>query len=912
MKLSIRLLLCCLCLTVSSICWSNVYTGAVDEQAYLDLQNQVTQKQLELEAKMQQAESLGLSVDYAQVSLTTIKLFKNVFAPWDKQNPEAVKQAYDAKGFSRFDPVGPEGLAFDELSDSIVVAESALNQLQQQIDLHITLKAPPDFSQHDLVLNGPNYELNGQKVIAAKFFWQPEDSELMRAYGMGGETYYAVQDLETETSIRANRKNNFTSRINREMALGRTPIQFFLGHIVPQNSWLRTSYPLAFSSGTRLFTDYDIDNPNVKVWLNTLIENQLADGLSQIGETERIHMLANEPTFSIRENGINSDRGISDFTRQKYTDWLSQKYQNIASLNDVYGTSFNRFEQLADVYTIPLDLSYQGGPVWYDWMRFNMERVNNWFSFLHDKVHAVDTRAKTHIKVMGERAIHTSFYDEGLDFEFIANLADIPGSDNQATPLAAHWDVRFEQEWRERYSFEWRSQSIMLDFNKSLAPNKLFYDSEWHGLSGSRWRDFHMSPEYVRSILWTGAVDGLGGLTSWVWNRNEDGSIDSRADFIGTSVTQPIQLDAYGRTLKELNAHGNHVAALVPTVRPLLIYYSKDAAIQNPEHTGKMTDVYEALKLLNLSVGFVTPSTLSQVNKTEQTVIIPPTVYISDSDYVALNDFASTDGKLVVIGEEDNFTKNEMGAGREREALNAFKRLSFNNIITMYQEFKQSLQAVFPELPIQTEVTDLNDEEDFGVLSNQYYDLSSDAHIVSLINTRQNNKNINISSKSASVDSIVNLLDGREVNAQFTLKPMEVVLLQTKVSNLPIPVLLDGISLSISKADLEQGQKGQINTSLTPDNATDTQLTWRSSNESVATVSSTGEVTAVSAGNATIFAENQASNTSGMIEITVSIPTSPITPTPSPSSSDGSGGGSISTLMILLLLLRLTIRKRYV
>lgn len=899
-----------LALTFSTVLNANVYDGPIDDQTYIQLQSQVQQKQTELEAKIDQALALDLAVEYAQVSLVTIKLFTEVFAPWDRANPVEVQNAYAAKGFSRFDPVGPDGLAFDELSDSIVVANNAIAQLQHQIDQTIELKRPPDFSQHKLVLNGPNYELNGAKVIAAKFFWQPEDSELMTAYGTGGESYYSVQDLETETAIRQNRKSSFLARVNRQVSLVRAPIQFFLGHIIPQNSWFRSSYPLAFSSGSRLFTDYDIDNPNVRPWLTTLFEQQLADGVSLVGELERVHMLANEPTFSIRQGGVNSGRGVSDFTRAKYVDWVSNKYTNIDALNTLYGTSFTSFQQLDDTYTIPLDVSYQGGPIWYDWMRFNMDRVNDWFTFLHNGVHAVDTDAKTHIKVMGERSIHTAYYDEGLDFEYIAKLADMPGSDNQSTPFAAHWDVRFEQQWRQRYSFEWRSQAIMLDFNKSLAPNKLFYDSEWHGLSGSRWRDFHMSPEYVRSVLWTGAVDGLGGLTSWVWNRKEDGSIDPRADFVGTSVTQPIQLDAYGRALKELNAHGNHVAALVPKDRYLMIYFNNDAAIQDPEYTSKMTDIYEALKLLNIPVGFVTPSDLQAINRSQQTVIVAPSAFISDQNYLGLQNFIAASGNVVVIDESASLIKDESGKLRDRTKLNAFFTMPFSDVISMFTEFKQQLATVLPSLPITVAMTNPSDASNFGVLSQQYYDQNLDAHIVSLINTRQSVLTLTLSNDSAQIAKSVNLLNANEIESQFSMQPMEVVLLSVELAPQPQEVLLSAINLSPANMAINSGQSTQINASLVPDNATNPELIWGSSNESIATVTSAGRVSGVAAGTVTISANNISANINGSISVTVSAPAA-TNPQP-PANNAGASGGGLSTILLLLLFLRLSIRKRHV
>lgn len=763
-------------IVISHSLYAGVYQGATDDATFDQLLADITLKSVQLDNKISEAKALGLTTDYAQVSQTTIRLFKDVFAPWDKANVDKVQVMYDAKYFSQFDPVGANGLPFDELADSIEVADAAIAQLQQQIDGVIQLSSPPNFKAGKLRLNGPNYELDGNAVIAGKFFWQPNGSDIMEAYGYGGEGYYSVQDLNTETTIKSWRQSNLLTRLQEQEINNRSPIQFFLGHIVPSTYWLRESYPEAFAKGSRLFTDYDIDNPDVKLWLNTLLDKQLTVAVDPLGDTERVHMIANEPTFSIRESGVDADRGVSHYTLDKYVAWLKNKYQTISQLNEVYEESFINFDVLKTTYTIPLSLSYQGGPVWYDWNRFNMDRVNEWFTYLHNGVHSADSTAKTHIKIMGERSIHTQFHDEGLDFEFIAKLVDMPGSDNQTSSLAAEWDVRHELSWQERYSLEWRAQTMMLDFNKSIAPDKHFYDSEWHGLSGARWRDFHMSPEYVRSTLWLGATHGLGSLTSWVWNRKADGAIDPRADFIGTSVTQPIQLDAYGRTLKELNAHGNKVSSLVPIKRNYLIYYNKDSAIQDPEYTSKMSDIYEALKLLNVPTGFTTPSELSKVDAQSQVIMIPPTTYISDVDLNNLAAFVDGGGKIVIFDENKNFIKSELGKSRETlSTFTALATLETTDVLSMAEHLEDTLSDVTVEQSIILETNDENSEKTYGVLSTQYDD-STERTIVSLVNVSQENKTVKLKSKLGIPSDVIDVITQNKLSAEITMKPMDVLL----------------------------------------------------------------------------------------------------------------------------------------
>ena len=69
----------------------------------------------------------------------------------------------------------------------------------------------------------------------------------------------------------------------------------------------------------------------------------------------------------------------------------------------------------------------------------------------------------------------------------------------------------------------------------------------------------------------------------------------------------------------------------------------------------------------------------------------------------------------------------------------------------------------------------------------------------------------------------------------------------------PAAVKLKSISLSKSSLELEEGSSATLTVKYTPSNATDKTTTWKSSDASVAKVSTNGKVTAVKAGSATII-----------------------------------------------------------
>lgn len=85
-----------------------------------------------------------------------------------------------------------------------------------------------------------------------------------------------------------------------------------------------------------------------------------------------------------------------------------------------------------------------------------------------------------------------------------------------------------------------------------------------------------------------------------------------------------------------------------------------------------------------------------------------------------------------------------------------------------------------------------------------------------------------------------------------------------------------GITVT-GNASMKKGETQTLATTITPDDADDKALTWTSSDASVASVDSTGKVTAHKAGEATITATNAASGVKGTIDITVYVPVTNMT-----------------------------------
>jgi len=87
----------------------------------------------------------------------------------------------------------------------------------------------------------------------------------------------------------------------------------------------------------------------------------------------------------------------------------------------------------------------------------------------------------------------------------------------------------------------------------------------------------------------------------------------------------------------------------------------------------------------------------------------------------------------------------------------------------------------------------------------------------------------------------------------------------------PTTVVATGITLDQSEASIAVGRSINLKATVTPANATDKTVTFKSSNEKVATVTADGKVTAVAKGSATITATT-ANGKSATCKITVTVP----------------------------------------
>lgn len=84
-----------------------------------------------------------------------------------------------------------------------------------------------------------------------------------------------------------------------------------------------------------------------------------------------------------------------------------------------------------------------------------------------------------------------------------------------------------------------------------------------------------------------------------------------------------------------------------------------------------------------------------------------------------------------------------------------------------------------------------------------------------------------------------------------------------------LPISVTGVTLDKTTLSLEEGATGQLTATVAPSNASDKSITWKSADESIATVDDSGKVTAVKAGSVDVTATTKDGNKVAKCAVTV-------------------------------------------
>ncbi|MDR0659646.1 MAG: Ig-like domain-containing protein [Prevotellaceae bacterium] len=190
-------------------------------------------------------------------------------------------------------------------------------------------------------------------------------------------------------------------------------------------------------------------------------------------------------------------------------------------------------------------------------------------------------------------------------------------------------------------------------------------------------------------------------------------------------------------------------------------------------------------------------------------------------------------------------------------------------------ELKDSVEITVVEQVIS--VTDINiQEDDFSINRGETKQLSYTI-------TPSNATNGNVTWKSSTPDvasvSSTGLVTAISVGSTYIITLTEDVNVKDSIKVTVINPEIPVTSISINEADfsIDKGETRQLTYTITPSDATNTNVIWESTNTNAVSVSSSGLITAVNAGTANIIVTAENTTIKDEIEITVVEPTIPVT-----------------------------------
>ncbi|OWW27314.1 hypothetical protein B4Q04_06550 [Zobellia sp. OII3] len=724
-----------------------------------------------LNKRILEAEELGIDPTKEKMAVRLAEIFL-FYANWDEKNKTAYEKMFD--GLHTFHGTTAKNLAEHlpsfERSEVITVLDNAMATLNRLIDGEITRKPIPSIDWTRISYENNKQVLDGKPIFLADYTWQKDKAgpyDITTYFGNYGSFYMDANMVENEAG-------DISPWVLGDIS-GRPSGNFgvlFIGHTrIP--SWLETKYP-DIRIGGGLFTKYDISSPGAKEVMRKLFKGTIPN-LKGKKYVEQGYMLSNEPHWNL--SGTWETVQLSNHAKDSLRDWLKNKHGDISNLNTVWGKNYSSFDEVS--VTVPMPETERGGPVWYDLMKFNQSRVNNWFSFLHDEVKKYDPDAKTHIKLIPSQWAGNDRH-HGLDFEMLTSITDHIGNDAGAKN-SLRWGA--PQDWEDRYHFFWRDLSMSYDFFRSVSPNKVNYNSEVHFLQAPAFTDLFLDRKYVRSVYWLAVLQGMNSAQTWFWPRLEDGSLrlghDSEKELAGSPINQPQVIHEITSTMMDINSYSEHLDALQNLRQPIRIFYSETSAINKKKHMDELFEIYESLYFEGLPIGFATERIITgQNNALWDVIVVNKTEYVTKGELEALQAYLDQGGTIIVDAE--SLKKDEYGRSHGL-GLNTGKggkiisSASASDVVSSALGIAKA-KGRFPNVTLK-ETNGLGLK---GCVSRGYRSPQGE-DIINIINIGKESANIELQLKNTSEDLVVvDLLTGEKLDASFVMEPETVYLLEVR------------------------------------------------------------------------------------------------------------------------------------
>jgi len=475
------------------------------------------------------------------------------------------------------------------------------------------------------------------------------------------------------------------------------------------------------------------------------------------------YCIANEPVY----------KDYNDYSRdaiQHFRRWLREKYGNVDELNRIWDSSYTGFDNVKPpkkyVIRVPSEEEVDQS-IWYDWLSFNRARLTEYFQWVKSLIREKDKKTPVHIKTlsMGEH-FQRIFSRSGVDYEALAELSDIVGCDGGVEYPGS------------KYALDFIRWTMSLDLLKSIAPEKLIFNSEFYIPRGE-----NVPKMAVKASIWLSYLHGqmIGSL--WAWDRR-------RPDRLKL-LTYPQVIEAAGRTRLEMQKLAKYTVAFANQKGKIAILWSWPSVPRNPEYLEEVVKVYEALFFLDTPVRFITEKQVRRGKlKDYKLLVLPRTLRVKDTTYDKIEEYIDKGGKIFAIAPA--LVCNEYGERRingkrllkERgiHLLNEGQITEKGDVYYLrktqpVKQYAGFLDRIIEYTAIERPVR-VTDKEGKGIEGIELRALNLEGDlVVYLINHNRDEKTVRLNTGKG-IKKMIGLIHGKELDPIISLSPMDIKLIK--------------------------------------------------------------------------------------------------------------------------------------
>ncbi|WP_244651433.1 MULTISPECIES: glycoside hydrolase family 42 [unclassified Lentimonas] len=756
-----------------------------------------------IESLMADARSKSIDVTREETVVWFSKEFLK-FANWDEANTEANEYLFGVyhQPFKSQKKKLAEELPDFERKKVIEMLDDGIDTLEDVLSGKIVRRPVNKVDWQNIEVSEDVLLSNGKPIFLYDYFSKSVGRPLtdtqvyndhLGAIFHGGENLYPVDHDRAINSFLLQEDGTFDDALLSEITdISDTNVGFLLFWNGGIPDWVLEQEPEA-NLGRGLFTGFDIDNPLVRdVW------GQIAQKSGELTQGKKVtqlgYILSNEPHwYAAKEHWTQRYKemnALSSYTDANFKVWLEQNYDgDIKLLNQNWKTSFASFD--AVTYPFPISRSYRGKPMWYDFCRYNMDRVTDWFTYIQDELRKGNPDADTSIKLQ-PNLFSENYRSHGIDMEALTELTSIIGDDAK-TQWIRNLNAKQPAPWEAHYAYFWEELSMTYDFMESVSPNKIHFNSENHFLSASWVRELDQPAAYVRNVYWLATIQGMDANLAWWWARDPDGSPEDRMEgeldffdpalagsYAASANQQPHVVNEVTQVMYDLNSFSEEVMAVRKQRRPIRFFYSETSAINKPRHMSEHFEVYEQLFFEGFPLGYATQKIIQKQDANEwDAILVYKTEFVTDAEFDALQGYLDNGGTVLL--DSQSLTKNEYGQSRSKQLKASKGKLVALGADRLLGSIKDLALEQLPDDLLPILVHEDNGTTHKGCTWRVVKNLTGDGYLVNILNLGKHSADLNLTRQSGESVAAVNMLTGQTIGSEFELEPNGVLLLEVKV-----------------------------------------------------------------------------------------------------------------------------------